>query len=156
MRLYPLSKDYILKAGELSVDEKAKLLSLVAEEISKLGKIINRFSDVARPLLALLNIIQGDLNERAVLVSATMVRSTVLDELRLLFHQQTKLETERHLVHFRDERVLQAAFQKVPKKAFFSGEEKDKLKVIAEEHKRIRKIKECLKPSNKMKKAPRP
>ena len=156
LREYPLPKDYILKAGELSVDEKAKLPSLVAEEISKLGKIINRFSDVARPLLALLNIIQGDLNEGAALVSATMVRSTVLDALRLLFHQQTKLETERHLVHFRDERVLQAAFQKAPKKAFFSGEEKDKLKAIAEEHKRLRKIKECLKPSNKIKKAPRP
>lgn len=156
LREYPLPRDYILKAGELSVDEKAKLPSLVAEEITKLGKIINRFSDVARPLLALLNTIQGDLNEGATLVSATMVRSTVLDALRLLFHQQTKLETERHLVHFRDERVLQAAFQKAPKKAFFSGEEKDRLKAIAEEHKRTRKMKECLKPSHKIKKAPRP
>ena len=40
LREYPLPKYYILKAGELSVDEKAKLPSLVAEEISKLGKII--------------------------------------------------------------------------------------------------------------------
>lgn len=156
LREYPLPRDYILKAGELSVDEKAKLPSLVAEEITKLGKIINRFSDVARPLLALLNTIQGDLNEGASLVSATMVRSTILDALRLLFHQQTRLETERHLVHFRDERVLQAAFQKAPKKAFFSGEEKARLQAIAEEHKRTRKMKECLKPSNKIKKAPRP
>ena len=47
-------------AGELSADEKARLPALVAEEASKLGKIINRYTDVARPLLGLLNVLQQD------------------------------------------------------------------------------------------------
>ncbi len=51
---------------------------------------------------------------------------------------------------------MQAAFQKAPKKVFFSGEEKVRLKAIAEEHKRIHKLTDGIKPSNKIKKAPRP
>ena len=56
----------------------------------------------------------GDVASAATLVSAAMVHSTALDARRLLFHQQTKLETERHIVHFR-------------------GEEKEKLKAIADD-----------------------
>ena len=42
LRLYPVPSGYILKAGELSVDEKSRLSPLVAEEILKLGKITSR------------------------------------------------------------------------------------------------------------------
>ena len=57
LRSYPLPSGYIPKTGELSVDEKSRLSPLVAEEISKLGKIVNRITDVARPLSALLNML---------------------------------------------------------------------------------------------------
>jgi hypothetical protein len=59
-----------------------------------------------------------------------------------LFHHQTKLETERHVVHFKDEKVLQAAFQKPVRKPFFSEDEKAKLKALADEQKSLRKIRE--------------
>ena len=52
LRLYPLPRGYILKAGELYVDEKSRLSPLVTEEISKLGKIINCYTDVTRPLIS--------------------------------------------------------------------------------------------------------
>jgi len=142
LRGYPLPNGYILKAGELSVNEKAKLAPLVAEEITKLGKIINRYSDVARPLISLLNTLEEDAASGATLVKTDMVRTVVIHSLELLFHHQSKLENERHLVHFRDEKVLQAAFQKPVKKAFFSEHEMDKLKKLAEEQKQLRKLRE--------------
>ena len=142
LRGYPLPNGYILKAGELSVNEKAKLAPLVAEEITKLGKIINRYSDVARPLISLLNVLEEDAASGATLVKADMVRTVVLHTLELLFHHQSKLENERHLVHFRDEKLLQAAFQKPVKKAFFSESEMDKLKKLADEQKQLRKLRE--------------
>ena len=106
LRMYPLPSGYTLKAGELSVDEKARLPALVAEEISKLGKIINRYTDVARPLLGLLNVLQHDTEAGNHLVSIPMVRDVTVHALQLLFHHNSKLETERHLVHFKDEKVL--------------------------------------------------
>ena len=142
MRSYPLPNGYILKAGELSVNEKAKLAPLVAEEITKLGKIINRYSDVARPLISLLNVLEADAASGATLVRADMVREVVIHTLELLFHHQSKLENERHLVHFRDEKILQAAFQKPVKKPFFSEGEMDKLKKLADEQKQLRKLRE--------------
>ena len=81
LRSYPLPSAYILKAGELSVDEKSRLSSLVAEEISKLGKIINRYTDVARTLFALLNVLQGDPESGEDPVSIDMVRGVVLHSL---------------------------------------------------------------------------
>ena len=157
LRLYPLPKDYILKAGELSVDEKARLPALVAEEITKLGKIINRYTDVARPLLSLLNVLQQDLETGQHLTSVEMVQSTVLHAVQLLFHHQSKLETERHIVHFKDEKVLQSVFQKPVKKAFFSDTEKTKLQSVADEIKRLRKIKDSLHgPKKQIQKKSRP
>jgi hypothetical protein len=144
LRSYPLPSGYILKAGELSVDEKARLPALVAEEITKLGKIINRYTDVARPLLGLLNVLEQDSEAGSKLVSIAMVRSVVVHTLQLLFHHNSKLETERHLVHFKDEKVLQSVFQKAVRKPFFSDAEKAKLEAVAAEHKRLRKIKESL------------
>ena len=144
LRLYPLPSGYILKAGELSVDEKSRLSPLVAEEISKLGKIINRYTDVARPLIALLNVLQGDSEGGGDLVSIDMVRGVVLHSLQLLFHHQSKIETERHLVHFKDEKVLQSVFQKPVKKTFFNENERSKLQTVAEDYKRLRKIRENL------------
>ena len=141
LREYPLPNGYILKAGELSVNEKAKLAPLVAEEITKLGKIINRYTDVARPLISLLNVLEADAAAGATLVKADMVRAVVIHTLELLFHHQSKLN-ERHLVHFKDEKILQAAFQKPVKKAFFSEGEMEKLKKLAEEQKQLRKLRE--------------
>ena len=142
LRQYPLPRDYSLKAGELSATEKAKLQPSVADEIARLGKIINRFSDVARPLLSLLSVLHSDEEEGLHAVSIGMVREVVLNTLSLLFHHQTKLETERHVVHFKDEKVLQAAFQKPVRKPFFSEDEKAKLKALADEQKSLRKIRE--------------
>ena len=142
LRQYPLPRDYSLKAGELSLFEKAKLQPTVAEEISKLGKIINRYADVARPLLALLNTLQGDEDDGLNLVSLPMVRATVQHTLQLLFHHQSKLEVERHLLHFKDEQVLQAAFKRPAKKPFFSEADKVRLKALADEQKSLRKIRE--------------
>ena len=158
LRQYPLPSGYTLKAGELSVDEKARLPALVAEEISKLGKIINRYTDVARPLLGLLNVLQQDEEVGNHLVSIPMVRDVTLHALQLLFHHNSKLETERHLVHFKDEKVLQSVFQKSVKKPFFSETEKNKIEAVAAEHKRLRKIKESLHGGKKTikKKQPRP
>ena len=158
LRSYPLPSGYILKAGELSVDEKARLPALVAEEISKLGKIINRYTDVARPLLGLLNVLQQDMEAGNMLVSIPMVRDVTVHALQLLFHHNSKLETERHVVHFKDEKVLQSVFQKSVKKPFFSAAEKSKLEAVAAEHKRLRKIKESLHGGKKTvkKKQPRP
>ena len=71
-----------------------------------------------------------------------MVCEVVIHTLELLFHHQSKLENERHLVHFWDEKILQAAFQKPVKKPFFSEGEMDKLKKLAEEQKQLRKLRE--------------
>ena len=156
LRGYPLPNGYILKAGELSVNEKAKLAPLVAEEITKLGKIINRYSDVARPLISLLNVLEEDAAAGATLVKADMVRSVVIHSLELLFHHQSKLENERHLVHFWDEKLLQAAFQKPVKKAFFSENEMDKLKKLADEQKQLRKLRENVASKTIKKQRPHP
>ena len=142
--MHQLPSGYTLKAGELSVDEKARLPALVAKEISKLGKIIDRYTDVARPLLGLLNVLQHDTEAGNHLVSISMVRDVTVHALQLLFHHNSKLETERHLVHFKDEKVLQSVFKKSVKKPFFSESEKTRIEAVAAEHKRLRKIKESL------------
>ncbi len=98
--------------------------------------------DVARPLISLLNVLEEDAASGATLVKSDMVLTVVIRSLELLFHHQSKLENERHLVHFRDKKVLQAAFQKPVKKAFFSEGGMDKLKKLADEQKQLHKLHE--------------
>ena len=65
-----------------------------------------------------------------------------------------KLKTERHLVHFKDEKVLQSVFQKPVKKTFFNGNKRSKLQTVAEDYKRLPKIRDNLtsKPKKPIKK----
>ena len=114
LRAYPLPKDYLLKAGELSADEKSKLSPLVLEEITRLGKTINKYFDVARPLLSLANSLQGLLDGGHDTANASEVLDMVFDAVKLLLHHNSKLENERHMAHFKDEKVLQSVFQKKP------------------------------------------
>jgi hypothetical protein len=142
LRAYPLPKDYLLKAGELSADEKSKLSPLVLEEITRLGKTINKYFDVARPLLSLANSLQGLLDGGHDTANASEVLDMVFDAVKLLLHHNSKLENERHMAHFKDEKVLQSVFQKKPAKSFFNDTERVAMAKLAEEQKVIRKIRE--------------
>ena len=62
-----------------------------------------------------------------------MVYGVVLHSLQLMFRHQSKLETERHLVHFKDKNVLQSVFQKPVKKTFFNENERSKLQTGVED-----------------------
>ena len=73
-----------------------------------------------------------------------MIRGVGLHSLRLMFCHQSKLESERNLIHFKDEKAIQSVFQKPVKKAFFTENKRTNLQTVVEDYKCLRKIRENL------------
>lgn len=149
LRDYPPPRQYYLKGGVLSADEKGKLDPKVAEEHLKLGKSIAKYSEIARPLLGLMSSLQTGLDAGDTVVDCSSVLDVCFDTLNLLFHHNSVVEKERRMLQFKDSKVLQSVFQKAPIKSMLNEKELTALSKIAEEQKVIRKIREDARPPKK-------
>jgi len=144
LRDYPPALDYYTKGGILSTEEKAKLDPKTLEEHNRLGKYVQKFSEIARPLLGLAAQLQSNVDDDVETVPCAPVLTVLLHALNITFHHATSIEKERKTLQFKDSKVLQSVFSKQPVKSMLNASELAKLAEMAAQQKVLRNIREDL------------